>query len=287
MTALAMMAITIPGGPPSDEPPIGRALPATALAAERQPATPPRPRPSRPAPRRLVDVVDREAARPRHIDIPAIGVSAAVIPLGLEPDGTMQTPGEWGDTGWYEPGNEPGELGPAVIAGHVDSTSGPAVFYRLRQLRRGNLIRVRRADDSVVRFRVEGLERWPKATFPARRVFGRTPISTLRLVTCGGSFDSSTGHYLDNTIVYAARVRERRVAGPAAHDRVRHSRERPRLLRSPVGTGGWKHNANRPYARRQPGAHLTRPGSHTGAGPRLPGAREPHREHPDRRRSLR
>jgi hypothetical protein len=229
--ALAMIAIAIPGGRTADEPPVGRALPATALAAEQPP-------PPHPAPRRVVDVVDREAARPRHIDIPAIGVSAAVTPLGLEPDGTMQTPERWGDTGWYEPGNEPGELGPAVITGHVDSTSGPAVFYRLRQLRRGNLIRVRRADGSVIRFRVEGLERWPKATFPTRRVFGRTPISTLRLVTCGGSFDSSTGHYVDNTIVYAARVRERRAVASAAHDRVLHSNERPRLLRSPSGTRG-------------------------------------------------
>jgi hypothetical protein len=234
--ALAVIAIAIPGGPTSDEPPVGRALPATALAAEQPPPS----HPSRPVPRRLVDVVDREAARPRHIDIPAIGVSAAVTPLGLEPDGAMQTPEKWDETGWYKPGNEPGELGPAVIAGHVDSTSGPAVFYRLRELHRGNLIRVRRADGSVVRFRVEGLERWPKATFPTRRVFGRTPISTLRLVTCGGSFDSSTGHYVDNTIVYAARVRERRaVAGGVSgrhHDRVRQSHERRRLLRSPTGT---------------------------------------------------
>jgi hypothetical protein len=154
----------------------------------------------------------------------------------------MQTPEKWGDTGWYEPGNEPGELGPAVIAGHVDSTSGPAVFYRIRELRRGNLIRVRRGDDSVVRFRVEGLERWPKATFPTRRVFGRTPISTLRLVTCGGSFDSSTGHYVDNTIVYAARVRERRAVAARMsgrhHDRVSHSYERRRRLSSPTGARG-------------------------------------------------
>jgi hypothetical protein len=154
----------------------------------------------------------------------------------------MQTPEKWGDTGWYQPGNEPGERGPAVIAGHIDSTSGPAVFYRLRDLRRGNLIRVRRADGSVVRFRVEGLERWPKAAFPTRRVFGRTHISTLRLVTCGGSFDSSTGHYVDNTIVYAARLRERwtvaaRTSG-RHHDRGRHSHERRRRLRSRAGARG-------------------------------------------------
>ena len=122
----------------------------------------------------------------------------------------MQTPDQWGDTGWYEPGSEPGERGPAVIAGHVDSTSGPAVFYRLRELRRGNAVRIRRADGSVVRFRVEGLERWPKAAFPSRRVFGKTHVAALRLVTCSGNFDPSTGHYVDNTIVYAVRVPERR-----------------------------------------------------------------------------
>ena len=94
----------------------------------------------------------------------------------------------------------------------MDSTSGPAVFYRLRELRRGDLIRVRRADGSVVRFRVEGLERWPKARFPTHRVFGRTRIATLRLITCSGAFDSASHHYVDNTIVYAARVPERRRA---------------------------------------------------------------------------
>jgi sortase (surface protein transpeptidase) len=119
----------------------------------------------------------------------------------------MQTPTVWQNAGWYKPGPEPGERGPAVITGHVDSTGGPAVFYRLRELHRGNLISIRRADGSWVRFRVEGLERWPKSDFPTRRVFRtKTHVSVLRLVTCSGSFDRSTGHYVDNTIVYAARV---------------------------------------------------------------------------------
>jgi hypothetical protein len=122
----------------------------------------------------------------------------------------MQTPDDWHDAGWYEPGREPGERGPAVIAGHVDSDRGPAVFYRLRELRRGDVIRIRRADGSVVRFHVEGLERWPKAAFPTHRVFGTTRTSALRLVTCSGDFDASIGHYVDNTIVYAARARVRR-----------------------------------------------------------------------------
>jgi sortase (surface protein transpeptidase) len=204
--ALALLALAVPNGTPPGEPPAGRALPAAALAAERLPAQPAQP--SRTARRRLVDVIDREAPRPNRITIPATGVSAPVVALGRSADGTMQTPSGWEDTGWYEPGSEPGEQGPAVVVGHVDSTSGPAVFYRLRELRRGDLVRIRRADGSVVRFRVEGIERWPKAEFPTRRVFTKTHVAALRLVTCSGDFDPSTGHYVDNTIVYAVRVPE-------------------------------------------------------------------------------
>jgi hypothetical protein len=200
------------------EPAAGRPLPAAALAGERPPAAPPQRHRRARAHRlhrraraaRLVDVVDRDAPPPRRITIPAIGVSARLVPLRLDADGRMQTPARWEEAGWFEPGREPGERGPAVIAGHVDSKAGPAVFYRLRDLRRGDFIHIRRANGSVVRFRVEGLERWPKAEFPAPRVFGRTRISTLRLVTCSGDFDPTTGHYVDNTIVYAVRVPVRR-----------------------------------------------------------------------------
>src|SRR3954452_11315088 len=150
--------------------------------------------------------VDTHAAPPRRIRIPAIGVDAPVIALGLNIDGTLQTPRQWGYTGWYKPGPEPGERGAALITGHVDSTTGPAVFYRLRSLRSGDRIAIRRADGSVVRFRVQGLERWPKSEFPTHRVYGPTRGAVLRLVTCSGDFDTSTGHYVDNTIVYAKRV---------------------------------------------------------------------------------
>ena len=203
--AVALLAgvAALHGDAPSDDPPASRPLPPAALAAEH---------PHRVPSQQRVDVVDREAAPPRRIRIPAIGVSARVVPLRLNRDGTMQTPNRFAETGWYEPGREPGERGPAVIAGHVDSTTGPAVFYRLRRLRRGDEIRITRADGSVVRFRVEGLERWPKAEFPSRRVFGRTRTATLRLVTCSGNFDPKTRHYVDNTIVYAARVPVRRAA---------------------------------------------------------------------------
>jgi Sortase domain len=208
-----LVVLGLPSGSDRGDPAVGRSLPRHALAIERAGRTGARLVRTR---KRLVNVVDRRAAPPRRIRIAAIGVSARVIPLGLNPDGTMQTPDSVSVTGWYRPWREPGERGAAVITGHVDSFRGPGVFYRLRELRRGDIIRIRRADASVVRFRVEGLERWPKAAFPTRKVFRGTRISTLRLVTCSGNFDASTGHYVDNTIVYAARVRVRRRLRPAA-----------------------------------------------------------------------
>jgi len=150
--------------------------------------------------------IDTDTAPPQRIHIPAIGVSAKVIPLGLNKDGTIETPKKWGVTGWYKHGPRPGERGPAVVVGHVDSKSGPAVFYRLRALLRGDVIRIHRIDGTTVRFRVQRTERWPKSHFPTQRVYGRTRRADLRLVTCGGGFDASTGHYLDNTIVYATRI---------------------------------------------------------------------------------
>jgi sortase (surface protein transpeptidase) len=149
--------------------------------------------------------IERNAPRPTHIRIPAIGVSARVGPLGLAADGTMQTPRHFGNTGWFRPGPEPGERGPAVIAGHIDSYTGPAVFFKLGDLRRGDSIVITRADHSVIHFRVQGLERWPKQSFPTKRVFGRTRGATLRLITCSGDFNRATGHYLDDTVVYAVR----------------------------------------------------------------------------------
>jgi sortase (surface protein transpeptidase) len=140
---------------------------------------------------------------PVGIEIPAIGVRARLVPLGLNADGTLEVPTRFGDAGWWAGGPRPGERGPAVIAGHVDSRTGPAVFYRLSELRAGDRISVVRRDGSRVRFVVRRSERYPKARFPTARVYGRTAGATLRLITCSGTFDRSSGHYLDNTVVYA------------------------------------------------------------------------------------
>jgi hypothetical protein len=187
---LAVAAVAV--GPPSAEPPPAPAV-ASRPAALRVEA-PPR------VPRRHARV---PVARPARLRIPSIGVDAQVVRLGLDASGALEVPRGWGDAGWYVHSPRPGQPGPAILAGHVDSTSGPAVFYRLGALRPGAPIRVTRTDGIAVSFRVHRVERWPKAGFPTRLVYGATRRPTLRLITCGGAFDSRTGHYVDNTIVFA------------------------------------------------------------------------------------
>jgi sortase (surface protein transpeptidase) len=145
----------------------------------------------------------KQEPRPVKIVIPAIGVSAPIIRLARNRDGTMQVPASFSQAGWFRPGPEPGEIGPAVIVGHVDSRSGPGVFFRLRALERGDRIRVELADGRTLRFAVTSTRDASKHRFPSKLLFARTPRPTLRLVTCGGRFDSSTGHYVDNHVVFA------------------------------------------------------------------------------------
>jgi sortase (surface protein transpeptidase) len=142
---------------------------------------------------------------PMTITIPSIGVKAGVVGIGLRSDGAMQVP-DPDQVGWYKRGPRPGAPGPAVLIGHVDSRTSPAVFYRLRQLRPGDEILVGHRDGSTTRFIVERLERHPKTALPTKRIWTTTSKPLLRLITCGGSFNHATGHYRDNLIVYAARV---------------------------------------------------------------------------------
>ncbi|MGH3665652.1 MAG: class F sortase [Egibacteraceae bacterium] len=144
---------------------------------------------------------------PVRVRIKQIGVDADVIPLGLNPDRTLEVPTDYAQTGWYRGGPEPGEPGPAVIAGHVDSRSGPAVFYRLRELRPGDRVEVVTTDGGRQQFTVRRVEQHPKDAFPTDAVYGRTRRPTLRLVTCGGTFDRASGHYRDNIVVFADHTR--------------------------------------------------------------------------------
>lgn len=140
---------------------------------------------------------------PARLTIDRIGVAAPVVDLGLTDDGTLEDPTEWDDAGWYSGGPAPGDRGPAVIAGHVDSTTGPAVFYRLAELVPGDEIEVTSDNGTRSSFVVDRLERWPKDQFPTQQVYGLTEGPELRLITCGGSFDDESGHYQDNIVVYA------------------------------------------------------------------------------------
>jgi LPXTG-site transpeptidase (sortase) family protein len=146
----------------------------------------------------------RQMPRPVRIIIPAISVSASIIPLHLNRDRTLQVPGNFSQAGWFVGGPEPGENGAAVIAAHVDSKRGPAVFYRLRALRRGDSIQVVLKNKSTVRFIVRSTRKVPKKRFPTQLVYGKTKSPTLRLITCDGRFDRSTGHYVDNYVVFAS-----------------------------------------------------------------------------------
>ena len=143
---------------------------------------------------------------PVRLEIPAIGVTSALVRLGLNADGTMQVPGDFQAAGWFTGAPQPGQLGPALIAGHVDSRTGPAVFYHLRDLRPGDEVRVVRADRRVVRFRVDSLASYPKQALPDDAVYGATTSPALRLITCAGAFDRSRHSYRDNLVVSATRV---------------------------------------------------------------------------------
>jgi hypothetical protein len=146
-------------------------------------------------------------APPQRIRIPVIGVSSRLQALGRNADGTIEVPQDWNVAGWFAGGARPGQRGPAVILGHVDSRSGPAVFYRLRELTPGDKILIDQRDGRTAAFIVDRTERRPKTRFPTTDVYFPTLRPVLRLVTCGGSFDESSGHYRDNVIVFASLAR--------------------------------------------------------------------------------
>jgi len=139
--------------------------------------------------------------------IPSIGVRTRLIRLGLTPSGTLQVPASAAVAGWYTGSSRPGAVGAAVIGGHIDSRQGPGVFYRLRFLRRGSRVYVRQADGTLAVFRVTAVRSYLKDRFPTEAVYGPVPDAQLRLITCGGTFDYATGHYLSNVIAYATLVR--------------------------------------------------------------------------------
>jgi LPXTG-site transpeptidase (sortase) family protein len=140
---------------------------------------------------------------PTALVIPAIGVRAKLIQLGLTASGTLQVPADVGVAGWYTGSPRPGATGSAVIAGHIDSVSRPGVFFRLRELRPGDLVYVQRSDGGMAVFKVTLVQTFLKSKFPTATVYGPVPDAQLRLITCGGTFDLGAGSYLSNVVVFA------------------------------------------------------------------------------------
>ena len=175
------------------------------------PSTSP-PSPSQPTPERAPGRADKTDLRdqikglvlpesePVSVSIPRIGVRSKLVPLGLK-RGVMETPRP-ADVGWYSRGPSPGALGPAVIAGHV-TWNGPAVFYRLGTMRRGDQVSVTRKDGKTAVFTVTRVTQFSKSRFPTRAVYGPIDHAGLRLITCGGTYDKARSRYLDNLVVFA------------------------------------------------------------------------------------
>jgi sortase (surface protein transpeptidase) len=165
-------------------------------------ATPALPAPTGP----IAAAPQRQSAQvslPVSLTVPAIGVQANITHLGLTASGALQVPSSTAVAGWYTGSPRPGAVGSAVIAGHIDSKSGPGVFFRLSSLRPGDRVYVRRADGTLAVFKVTVVRQFAKDSFPTSAVYGAVPDSELRLITCGGTFDPQLRSYLSNTVVYA------------------------------------------------------------------------------------
>lgn len=143
---------------------------------------------------------------PVLLNIPDVAIQTPLIQVGLNTDNTLEVPASYEVAGWYKFSPTPGEIGPAVIVGHVDSYRGPAVFWRLSELLPGQIIEVTRQDGSVAKFSVTDVKQFDQNAFPSQEVYGNIDYAGLRLITCGGTFNRATGNYSHNTVVYAKLV---------------------------------------------------------------------------------
>ena len=189
------------GGSGALPPTVGPGGPGVPLTQAAPTAPPPSP-----AVQPVPPVTTGRKVRPTRIAIPDLGVSAPLMRLGVQRSGEIQVPPlrHRNLAGWYRHGPVPGELGPAVILGHVNNRQGAAVFSRLREMRRGQKILVTRSDGVVAEFTVDGVEQVSKSTFPTDRVYGNDTRASLRLITCGGVYNAKRHSYSDNIIVYAS-----------------------------------------------------------------------------------
>lgn len=185
-------------GPPREEPPPSTRAP-TPTTSKAQPTA----KADEPDLRDQVEGLVLPESDPVEVSIPRIDARSTLVDLGLEPNGEMEVPKEAADAGWFERGASPGALGPAVIAGHVTWKGSPGVFKQLGKLRRGDQVLVARADGKTAVFTVGRVARYSKSRFPSQAVYGAIDHAGLRLVTCGGAYDTVENSYLDNVIVFA------------------------------------------------------------------------------------
>lgn len=142
-------------------------------------------------------------ARATHVRIPSLGIDSDLETLEIDGTGELLPPVDYGKAGWYADGVVPGNVGPAIIAGHVDSALGGAVFERLPELKPGDEITVAMSTGDELTFVMRTSAQSEKAAFPTSDVYGNVPTPQLRLITCAGDFDRSVGHYTDNLIIFA------------------------------------------------------------------------------------
>ncbi|MEJ8654364.1 class F sortase [Streptomyces sp. MS1.AVA.3] len=142
---------------------------------------------------------------PKRVRIPEIAVDAPFTQLSIGPTGQLDAPpaGDKNLVGWFKDGAAPGERGSAIIAGHVDTKTGPAVFLQLESLKPGSTINITREDGVIATFKVDSVETFNKARFPSDRVYADAPTAQLRVITCGGAYDRKVKDYVDNIVVFA------------------------------------------------------------------------------------
>ncbi|MGA9870301.1 MAG: class F sortase, partial [Rhodococcus sp. (in: high G+C Gram-positive bacteria)] len=158
------------------------------------------------APPVVAPAMPTDAFAPTRVSIPSIELDEGLVDLGLTDTGEMEVPSDFDDVGWFTGGGRPGGYGPTVLAGHVDSTTGPAVFDRLPELAVGELVTVTDESGRVARYRIERTADYAKSEFPTAMVFGATRTDEIRLITCSGAFDAAVGSYERNVVVFGSRV---------------------------------------------------------------------------------
>ncbi|WP_375489222.1 class F sortase [uncultured Jatrophihabitans sp.] len=193
--AVALTACSGAGSAHRAASPPARSAHATSSAATSSPVRAGAGGPTAPA------AADPAGTQPIRIRIPSIDVDSGLQSLHITSSKELQTPSQWQRAGWYADGVRPGDTGPAVIAGHIDSVNGPAVFARLTDLKTGAIVLITRADHAVLRFVVDRNQRYPKKHFPTEAVYGPSSLPLLRLITCTGKFDEHARSYLDNLVV--------------------------------------------------------------------------------------